>query len=528
MVIGNDPFTENDNLTGPLELSGPGDALSSGLPELQIGGNAPAAPLENLIQKQRNPIFGFLDALGAGLRAQGKGNRGVRSNDIQAFLQRKAATRKNRQTSIFRQKQLKLQEQRINQIQINADKNFGFKDREELARNFILAKDNPEEAKRFLKEKFKRREISKEALETRLKGIDDRTENSIAQDIAIIAMANGETEEKTAQDVKDLGPRALREKARLAQTFSFQKELIGLKRKADIQKEIVKGTIKQRIATETRTRKGEAAALAVKAEGGNVAAQRVARAQSIAGVPAQEILKTGEKSLARIEGEAFAKKSGTDRAEAFGKLLDSTGPRDPKRARIINTMRKEFSKESGEFISVRNSYQRVLASVEDPSPAGDLALIFNFMKMLDPGSTVREGEFANAENSAGVAQRIRGQYNKIIGEGRLSATQRADFTDRAERLFIGITKNQSALIKTFRGIARRNNLPAKDIVREDLTEFKELTNAGNSKTIFTKQAAIARKEFPPENDSDVFIGMTNGSPTYRNPVTGQKYFRTRN
>lgn len=65
------------------------------------------------------------------------------------------------------------------------------------------------------------------------------------------------------------------------------------------------------------------------------------------------------------------------------------------------------------------------------SAADDLAIIFNFMKMLDPGSVVREGEFANAQNSAGVPDRIRNLYNNLMEGTRLNPVQRAEFIETA-------------------------------------------------------------------------------------------------
>ena len=57
------------------------------------------------------------------------------------------------------------------------------------------------------------------------------------------------------------------------------------------------------------------------------------------------------------------------------------------------------------------------------------------MKVLDPGSTVREGEFANAQNSGSVPQRIRAIYNSVVEGTRLTETQRQDFLTRAGDLF---------------------------------------------------------------------------------------------
>lgn len=105
----------------------------------------------------------------------------------------------------------------------------------------------------------------------------------------------------------------------------------------------------------------------------------------------------------------------------------------------ISNIRKEFQgiKEVKDFQSQISSLGRVMSSAQDPSPAGDLALIFNYMKMLDPGSTVRSEEFASAENAAGVPTRIRNLYNKVRDGLKLSPEQRADFTGRALTIYEG-------------------------------------------------------------------------------------------
>jgi hypothetical protein len=98
---------------------------------------------------------------------------------------------------------------------------------------------------------------------------------------------------------------------------------------------------------------------------------------------------------------------------------------------------KEFHAIAGvkDFDKQATAFGRIQASATDPSPAGDLALIFNYMKVLDPGSVVRESEFATAENTGSVPDRIWKTYNKILQGERLAPTQRADFVDRANRLY---------------------------------------------------------------------------------------------
>lgn len=96
-------------------------------------------------------------------------------------------------------------------------------------------------------------------------------------------------------------------------------------------------------------------------------------------------------------------------------------------------LRREYSDQTKGFQEVREAYRRVKAS--EDSAVGDLSLIFGYMKMLDPGSVVREGEFATAQNAAGIPDRMRNVYNRAISGERLTPGQRKAFTGQAEKLF---------------------------------------------------------------------------------------------
>lgn len=66
--------------------------------------------------------------------------------------------------------------------------------------------------------------------------------------------------------------------------------------------------------------------------------------------------------------------------------------------------------------------------------AGDIALIFNYMKLLDPSSTVRESEFEMAAKSGGVPGVIGSYYSKIKGDGQLKDDVRANIRSEAAEL----------------------------------------------------------------------------------------------
>ena len=95
-------------------------------------------------------------------------------------------------------------------------------------------------------------------------------------------------------------------------------------------------------------------------------------------------------------------------------------------------LRDEYIKNTGEFTSTQDAYRKI-AAAEDTAP-GDISLIFSYMKMLDPTSVVREGEFATAQNAAGIPDRILNLYNKARTGQRLGEKQVQEFKSQAKAL----------------------------------------------------------------------------------------------
>jgi hypothetical protein len=63
-----------------------------------------------------------------------------------------------------------------------------------------------------------------------------------------------------------------------------------------------------------------------------------------------------------------------------------------------------------------------------------IAAVFKFMKANDPTSTVREGEFATAEQSTGVPAQVTNFYNKLITGERLTEGQIQQFVETSKVL----------------------------------------------------------------------------------------------
>lgn len=142
-------------------------------------------------------------------------------------------------------------------------------------------------------------------------------------------------------------------------------------------------------------------------------------------------------------------------------------------AKDVDSFRKEFSGLPAvkAFSSQAQAYGRIIASAKDPSPAGDLALIFNFMKVLDPGSVVRESEFATAESASAWLQQSEetgtnvprpiAQAIRALSTGqRLSPEQRQDFVGRGGALYDNAERVYGAIEGQFRSIAEQRGYPA--------------------------------------------------------------------
>jgi len=130
------------------------------------------------------------------------------------------------------------------------------------------------------------------------------------------------------------------------------------------------------------------------------------------------------------------------------------------------SLRKEFSGLSKEFVTVRDAKNQIDAIAKNPSPGADVALIYSFMKILDPGSVVRETEYATAQNAAGVPDQIRNVWNRILSGERLNENQRADFVNQARTVYGTREGSYRSQQEQFRGIAERKGLDPRNTMIE--------------------------------------------------------------
>lgn len=117
---------------------------------------------------------------------------------------------------------------------------------------------------------------------------------------------------------------------------------------------------------------------------------------------------------------------------------------------------------------VATFYPQIAEAAGDPSPAGDLAIVFGIMKLFDPSSSVREGEQATAANAGGVPAWVRSKWNQLIGGGVLSEALRKDYLRTAEKIVKTHRSQVDRIVKRYSGIAERNGLNPEDVIDNPL------------------------------------------------------------
>lgn len=113
----------------------------------------------------------------------------------------------------------------------------------------------------------------------------------------------------------------------------------------------------------------------------------------------------------------------------------------------VNTGQKGFDNElklRGDFKGepvykahqeMQSAYSQIKQSLTQGTPAGDLAGATKIMKLLDPGSVVRESELGMAMAATGLLDRAQNYAQNIISGNKLTPKQRQEFQQLADALY---------------------------------------------------------------------------------------------
>jgi len=173
---------------------------------------------------------------------------------------------------------------------------------------------------------------------------------------------------------------------------------------------------------------------------------------------------SAQASAAASNASAAESRASAGRANAEAASLTAGVIPAAKRPEAETALRKEYNTQTAPFKEVQSSYRRVKAA--EPTGAGDVALVYGYMKMLDPGSVVREGEFATAEKTAGIPSAVVNAYNKAISGKRLTDDQRKIFLRQAGGLYNAALEGETSVRNGITRIAKKGGLDTGQIFYE--------------------------------------------------------------
>lgn len=122
-------------------------------------------------------------------------------------------------------------------------------------------------------------------------------------------------------------------------------------------------------------------------------------------------------------------------AGASKTVLDMTGGQ--KGFENEMKLRGEFKSEPvyKAYTEMQSAYGQINDGLSADSPAGDLAAATKFMKLLDPGSVVRESELGMAMSATGMVDKAKNYAELRMSGKKLTPDQRKDFKQLSDSLF---------------------------------------------------------------------------------------------
>ena len=97
---------------------------------------------------------------------------------------------------------------------------------------------------------------------------------------------------------------------------------------------------------------------------------------------------------------------------------------------------KDYKDAMATHVEMKGHYMNLATSLQDPdNPYADVSSVFGFMKMLDPRSVVREGEFQTLQNTGSVPNNIFNIFEKASTGGILNESQQKQLLNYVNKVY---------------------------------------------------------------------------------------------
>ena len=193
-----------------------------------------------------------------------------------------------------------------------------------------------------------------------------------------------------------------------------------------------------------------------------VAGQQLQFAQQAA---MQNSSQENQAALQRAQQTFTGAQNDLNRALEGLKINSAAGQKGFERA---DKLRDEYNNLTKDFRTVQDAYSKIQGTSD--TGAGDMSMLYSYVKLLDPGSVVRESEFATAAASGSLGERIQGLYNRVASGERLPASLRQAFKDEATSLYKAQKGGADRLQTQYEDLAKRYGVDPKDVIQSYVTE----------------------------------------------------------
>lgn len=132
--------------------------------------------------------------------------------------------------------------------------------------------------------------------------------------------------------------------------------------------------------------------------------------------------------------------------------------------RDLDDLRKEVNDltETKAVKTLRRAYQNILQTSD--SGAGDMSMVYSYVKMLDEGSVVREAEVALAADAGSLAQKAEGWISKMRSGEKMPPEVRAQFRKEAQIIMETAKRLYGEAVKPYAGIAQQRGYDPKQVI----------------------------------------------------------------
>jgi hypothetical protein len=139
-----------------------------------------------------------------------------------------------------------------------------------------------------------------------------------------------------------------------------------------------------------------------------------------------------------------------------------------QRIQIESGLRDDYRTDSKNYAEIKRQSAIIKAALSDPSAAGTLSAATAYMKMLDPGSVVRESELGMAMNTEGLIGRLQSYWTAIEMGKVLTQKQKDDFARLSDQYLKAAEEAQLNLNARYSDLATGAGVDPRRVVMYDV------------------------------------------------------------